>query len=48
MIDEDKRQQRFESKEKTRRRMHAVIDEENYEQAAIVRDEIKKLKEGAI
>lgn len=25
-----------------------LIDEENYEQAAIVRDEIKKLKEGAI
>lgn len=24
------------------------VDEENYEQAAIVRDEIKKLKEGAI
>jgi len=31
MIDTDKRQQREASKEKTRRRMHAVIDEENYE-----------------
>lgn len=31
MIDENKRQQREDSKEKTRRRMHAVIDEENYE-----------------
>ena len=31
MIDDNKRQQREAAKERTRRRMHVTIDEENYE-----------------